>query len=192
MKSIFKYAGLLFLALSINSCTSSESDEETAPEGGIGIEDADYVFVKGYYNDFGASSFHWKGNLIKLALFTDGLDYGLGPGNTVQLESIEPKGSGTYTVIHIYSPEAGEIPPGEYSFDSNLEIWTFDKYGFICTDCTTFDDSGISSNFEGGILTVEKKASNYTITVSLKTGEKETITGYFSGPLYSLDTLYSN
>lgn len=154
-------------------------------------ESEDYTFVKGYYEDFGNVASGYDGNLIELSLFTEGLDYVLNASNSLQVESTVPMGSGTFSIINIYSPQPGLPPTGEYKYDSEKEIWTF-KEGFICTNCTTFNDSGVSSNFEGGLISITKIEANYTISLSFETENGETIKGYFSGALISADSLYEN
>jgi hypothetical protein len=173
---------------------SSNDDSDTMNDDVSEEEDldesADYVFTKGYYEDYG-TGYTYDGNLIILTVFSDGLDYQVGGSNLLQVEADEYKGSGTYSVIDIYSPIPGELPTGDYIYDPEHEMWTFQN-GWLCQDCTTFDDSGISSNFEGGLIKITKSESNYTINLLFNLTNGETISGYYSGPLIDAKSLFED
>ncbi len=175
---IYLFVGALILSVYFSGCKKKDD----TPNNSFKYEDTEYDLSQGFLENYGLWDQVGTYN-IDLSLASSGFTFYEVDG---EIDSIS--GTGHLIYFETFSPSAGKLDDGDYTFDATESgtAFTFDLSSVVI-DFNILTETGTVLDINGGTLTIKANGDEYEVSFDLTNTTGKKITGFFKGKLKSYD-----
>ena len=184
MKKIFyHYIGILFLTMFFISCSEDDS-QDPSMSNHFKVDNLEYDLSKGILINNGPGN-GFEGYYLVLFLFSEDLDF-------TQGENPRIFGTGDRLTFG-FTPITPSLDEGAYSFKNTppFSAGTFRLGTYAVGWGLDNDNDGnldlTATNFDSGIVSVERDGDEYEITIDCQAVDGKSVTGYYKGRVRYID-----